>query len=110
MFPNVSKDTIVREMRSAVRFPLHLPLAVKGDNRQYSANMRDISAGGVLFDLESELPVGSMIEFTISLPAGALGVQNDVQVNCTGRVTRSYHEGAQPVAAAVIDEYSFQRP
>jgi PilZ domain len=105
---NVSNEGVVREMRSAVRFPLHLPIQVKGD-RQYDAEMRDISAGGVLFNVESELRVGSAIEFTVLLPAGSLGVDHDVRVSCHGRIARTYKEGVQSVVAAVIDEYKFER-
>jgi len=105
---DVSNEGVIREMRSAVRFPLHLPIQVKGD-RLYEAEMRDISAGGVLFNVNSELKVGSSIEFTVLLPAGSLGVDTDVRVSCHGRIARTYHEGEQPVVAAVIDEYKFER-
>jgi PilZ domain-containing protein len=105
---HVSNEGVVREMRSAVRFPLHLPIEVKGD-RQYEAEMRDISAGGVLFNVSSELKVGSVIEFTVSLPAGSLGLDHDVRVSCHGRIARTYKEGEQAVVAAVIDEYKFER-
>jgi len=103
------KEGVIHEMRNAVRFPLSLPIEVKGDARRYQAIMRDISAGGVLFDVDGELKVGADIEFTISMPAGSLGVPTDVRVNCTGRVTRSFKEGGQTVAAASIDEYRFER-
>jgi hypothetical protein len=105
---DVINEGVVREMRSAVRFPLHLPIEVKGD-RQYEAEMRDISAGGVLFNVDSDIRVGSAIEFTVLLPAGSLGVDHDVRVSCHGRVARTYTEGPQRVVAAVIDEYKFER-
>jgi hypothetical protein len=105
---DVNNEGVVREMRSAVRFPLHLPIQVKGD-RQYEAEMRDISAGGVLFNVDSDLKVGSMVEFTVLLPAGSLGVDQDVRVTCHGRIARTYKEGQQSVVAAVIDEYEFER-
>jgi len=105
---DVSNEGVIREMRSAVRFPLHLPIQVQGD-RQYQAEMRDISAGGVLFNVNSELKVGSTIEFTVLLPGGSLGVEKDVRVSCHGRIARTYKEGEQSVVAAVIDEYNFER-
>lgn len=105
---NVSNEGVIREMRSAVRFPLHLPIEVKGD-RQYQAEIRDISAGGVLFNVTSDLPIGSQIEFTVLLPGDPLGTDHDVRVSCHGRVARSYTEGSQLIVAAVIDEYQFER-
>jgi PilZ domain len=105
---NVSNEGVIREMRSAVRFPLHLPIEVKGD-RQYQAEIRDISAGGVLFNVTSDLPIGSQIEFTVLLPGDPLGTDHEVRVSCHGRVARSYTEGSQLIVAAVIDEYQFER-
>jgi hypothetical protein len=50
-----------------------------------------------------------MVEFTVLLPAGSLGVDQDVRVTCHGRIARTYKEGQQSVVAAVIDEYEFER-
>ena len=105
---HVNNEGVIREMRSAVRFPLHLPIEVKGD-RSHQAVMRDISAGGVLFDVSDDIKVGSSVEFTVLLPAGSLGVDQDVRVSCYGRVARAYKEGDQSVVAAGIDEYKFER-
>ena len=96
-------------MRTAVRFPLRLPIAIKGSGEEHRAETHDISAGGVLFHLESELKVGSPIEFRIQMPAAVLGASTDVLVTGLGRVVRCSVEGGRRAIAAVIDEYRFER-
>lgn len=97
-------------MRSAVRFPLRLPIEVQADSATHRAETSDISAGGVLFLMDTDIQVGSAIEFSISMPAEILGTGTDVKVHCVGRVVRSSEEAGRRALAAVIDEYSFQRP
>ena len=97
-------------MRSAVRFPLHLPIQVVANSGRHDAETSDISAGGVLFRLDTDIKVGSPIEFNISMPAEILGTGTDVKVHCVGRVVRSFEEKGRRALAAVIDEYSFERP
>ena len=92
-----------------MRFPLRLPLAVKAASKQHQAEMKDISAGGVLFQVEADMAVGSTVEFTISMPAGMVGAAQDVLVNCVGRVVRCSDEGQRRSVAAVIDEYRIDR-
>lgn len=98
------------EQRSSLRFPIKLPVEVLADARaKLEAETRDISAGGVLFFVEAAMPIGSRIEFNISLPAAVLGTPTDVHVKCVGRVVRCEEEGNRRAVAAVIDEYSFER-
>lgn len=98
------------EMRSAVRFPIQLPVAIRTESGTYKATTTDISAGGVLFHSESPLAVGSTIEFTINMPGPVVGSSTDVLVNCVGRVVRcSEEKSGQADVAAVIDDYTFER-
>lgn len=98
------------DFRSAVRFPLRLPITIRtGDSREHFAETADISAGGVLFHMNSELPVGTVIRFRIVLPAVVVGADTDVLVNCTGRVVRCSEENGKRAVGAVIDEYNFER-
>ncbi len=98
------------ELRSAVRFPIKLPVEVQpGGGRPCEAETRDISAGGVRFYVSADMAVGSQIEFSISMPAAALGTATDVKVRCVGRVVRCSQEGSRKAVAAVIDEYRFDR-
>jgi hypothetical protein len=109
LLSNVATSNKFSEMRSTVRFPLKLPIAVKTESEQHSAETENISAGGVLFQVDADMSVGSTIEFTISMPADVLGAPTDVMVNCVGRVVRCTDDGGRRVVAAVIDEYRFER-
>ncbi len=97
------------EMRSAVRFPLQLPIAIKSIGHEMAAVTNNISAGGMLFYLGADEIVGSTIEFEISMPAAVLGASSDVLVAGAGRVIRCSAEGDRQAVAAVIDEYHFER-
>ncbi len=96
-------------MRSAVRFPLELPVAVHAHRERFEATTKDISAGGVLFTMDSVVDVGSVIEFSISMPAQIIGAEQDILVKCVGRVVRCSPDGDKCAVAAVIDEYKFAR-
>jgi c-di-GMP-binding flagellar brake protein YcgR len=98
------------DKRSAVRFPIKLPVEVSSDStRGYRAETKDISAGGILFYVDAEMPLGARIEFNISMPAAVLGTPSDVKVKCVGRVVRCSAEDGRKAIAAVIDEYRFDR-
>ena len=97
------------EMRQSVRFPLHLQVTLKTPSGELHASTTDISAGGVLFHLDSTLEVGAPVEFAIEMPAEMLGTSNAVQILCTGRVVRSTRDASGQSVAVVIDEYHFQR-
>ena len=98
------------ERRNAQRFPLQLPLAVRAEANQQRTQTQDISAGGVMFYLDSHLAVGTAVEFTVLMPAAVLGTPQDVRVNCVGRVVRCRQQGQRRAVAAIIDEYQFERP
>jgi len=55
------------------------------------------------------MPVGSLVDFTISLPADVVGATSDVQLDCRGRVVRSFEEDGRRGVGVVIDEYRFER-
>ena len=97
------------DMQSAPRFPLKLPVAVKSDHGQQEAETQNISANGVLFRIDASMPVGSLVDFTISLPADVVGAASDVQLDCRGRVVRSFDEDGRHGIGVVIDEYRFDR-
>jgi hypothetical protein len=97
------------DVQSAARFPIKLPVAVKSDGGSQAAETQNISANGVLFQIESDMPVGSMVDFTISFPADVVGSDNDVRVDCRGRVVRSYENDGRRGVGVVIDEYHFER-
>ena len=97
------------DMQSAARFPIKLPVADKSGSGSQAAETQNISANGVLFLLDSDMPVGSMVDFTISFPADVVGSDNDVRVDCKGRVVRSFDEDGRRGVGVVIDEYRIER-
>ncbi len=97
------------DLRNAIRFPLHLPVKLKTSTDEHHAETIDISAGGILFHSETEVAVGSVVEFTVAMPGDVLGSERDVLVNCQGRVVRCSREPAGRSVAVVIDEYKFER-
>ncbi len=97
------------DMQGAGRFPLHLSASVKSQGSTYTAETKNISANGVLFAMDKDVPVGSMVDFTIVLPADVLGSGRDVQVDCRGRVVRSFEDRGRRGVGVVIDEYHFER-
>src|ERR1700719_2177675 len=98
------------EVQSAPRFPIKLPISVKSKAGESHTETQNISANGVLFQMvDSEMPVGSMVDFTISLPADVVGAETDVRLDCRGRVVRSFEDSGRRGVGVVIDEYRFAR-
>ena len=92
-------------MRTAVRFPMELPLRIVTENGVLEAVTENISANGILFTCD-ELPgLDSRIEFTVKMPAAVMGAREDVLIQCIGRVIRHQLSGGRKQAAATIDEY-----
>ncbi|MGC2170523.1 MAG: PilZ domain-containing protein [Candidatus Sulfotelmatobacter sp.] len=97
------------QMQSAPRFPLHLPVELKSQSGACSAETQNISANGVLFAMDRDVPVGSVVDFTILLPGSVVGSRCDVQIDCHGRVVRSFEDQGRRGVGVVIDEYHFER-
>jgi len=104
-----ASPTHYEEMQSAARFPLHLSASVKSQGSAFTAETENISANGVLLAMENDVPVGSMVDFTIMLPAAVVGARRDVQIDCRGRVVRSFEDRGRRGVGVVIDEYHFER-
>ena len=107
------------DVQGAPRFPIKLPVALKSAVSQSgvtgpgvmgkTVETENISANGVLFRMDADVPVGSAVDFTLSLPADVVGAEADVQVDCRGRVVRSFADGGRLGVGVVIDEYRFER-
>ena len=97
------------ELRNSIRFPLHLQVTLRTPAGEHHAKTIDISAGGMLFQTESEIETGSIVEFTIEIPGDVLGTNHPVLVKCHGRVVRVAKETSGQSVAVVIDEYHFER-
>lgn len=115
MAAETSKDLIQAncgpydEMQGAARFPLHLPASLKSPNGAFPAETQNISANGVLFAMDNDVPVGSLVDFTIMLPGEVVGCECPVQIDCHGRVVRSFEDRGRRGVGVVIDEYHFER-
>jgi hypothetical protein len=95
-------------MRCAVRFPLRLPVVLSIGQEKRAAVTRNISASGVLFELDSLLSVGQELCLSLHMPRAMLGTPHDVLVYCRGRVVRCSLSQGQYQAAATIDDYKFE--
>jgi hypothetical protein len=104
---NLAPVVARQEVRCAVRFPLALPVVLSTGNGDIAALSRNVSASGVLFELDRSLPAGQDIQFSLRMPGQVLGTLNDVLVHCLGRVVRCSLSQTQYLAAATIDEYQF---
>jgi hypothetical protein len=92
-------------VRTAVRFPMRLPIRMQTEQGEVEAMTENISANGLLFVSEHLPQVDTRIEFTIAMPSAVMGTTNDVTIHCIGRVVRHYLQNGEKKAAAVIDEY-----
>jgi len=96
-----------KEVRCAVRFPLHLPVMLSTDAEEFPASTVNVSASGVLFATDRNVSTGMTIGFSLRMPGEILGTPHDVLVQCRGRVVRCFASHNQYHAAATIDEYKF---
>jgi hypothetical protein len=99
------------EKRGARRFPLRVPVTVNhGEDNNHSevAQIRDVSARGICFYLQSSVSQGSPIGFTLTLPP-EITLTESIRVQCKGHVVRvdNGREDGRLAVAAVIEEYEF---
>ena len=76
-----------QEKRVARRFPLRVPVMVDHENAQQDAQLRDVSARGICFYLDSKVAQGAPIGFTLTLPP-EITLTESIRVQCKGRVVR----------------------
>jgi PilZ domain-containing protein len=99
-----------QEKRAARRFPLRVPVTVNRDqaNPNEVAQIRDVSARGICFYLDSAIAQGSPIGFTLTLPP-EITLTESIRVQCKGRVVRVDDPSVdgKVTVAAVIEEYEF---
>lgn len=96
-----------QEVRCAVRFPLTLPVLLSTGGGELAAVTKNVSASGVLFELDTPLMVGAAIRFSLRMPGAVLGTPRDVLVHCQGRVVRCCMSQSLYQAGATIDDYQF---
>jgi hypothetical protein len=96
-----------QEVRCAVRFPVALPVVLSSGKGEIAAITRNVSASGVIFELDRPVLSGLEIHFSLRMPGEVLGTPHDVLVQCQGRVVRCSKNQSNYQAAATIDEYQF---
>ena len=98
------------DRREARRFNMTLPLRVlphEPHGSGLTAQTRDVSYRGLYFLAEKDFPVGSEIEFVITLPE-QVTQSGDVNIRCLGQIVR-----VEPTSngrlgiAAKIERYEF---
>lgn len=101
------------EARTGKRFPLELPIKIHKENASGdSAGLTgNLSAAGVYIRADASLEIGSPVEFEITLPPDVTGGQENVVIQCKGRVVRTDQTGNDEGrgVACVIDSYEFVR-
>ena len=95
-------------VRTSVRFPLHMEVVLATDEREYTAVTEDVSANGALFRGEELPPVDAEVRFRLTMPAAAMGGDEDVLLDCVGRIVRHEESAGKQWAAAVFDDYSLK--
>ncbi len=96
------------ELRSAVRFPVHLPVLVMVGGEQVEALTVNISHNGVLLQVPRRIGEESILEFLLTVPEEVTMDGSTAAIHCAGHVIRSFEENGSHFAAAIIDEYRFQ--
>ena len=104
----------VPEARTGKRFPLELPIKVhkEGTGADATGTTGNLSAAGVYIRADASLEIGSPVEFEITLPPDMTGGQENVVIQCKGRVVRTDPTGISEDGkgvACVIDSYEFVR-
>jgi PilZ domain len=104
------------EARTGKRFPLELPIKIhkgEGDAGSDAKGVTgNLSAAGVYIRADASMEIGSPVEFEITLPPEMTGGQENVTIQCKGRVVRADETGEGGEGrgvACVIDSYEFVR-
>ena len=87
-----------------------LPLILsKAAEAEELAQTRDVSSGGVYFEVSEAPSPGSRLEFVLTLPT-EITLTGPVQIRCVGKVVRVDHGAGRIIGvAATIDRYEFLR-
>lgn len=105
---------MAEEARTGKRFPLELPIKLHSESASGDAKgtTGNLSAAGVYIRADAALEMGSSVEFEITLPPEVTGGQENVVIQCKGRVVRTDPTGTSEEGkgvACVIDSYEFVR-
>ena len=96
------------ELRSAVRFPMHLPVVLMVGSSEVRAVTVNMSHNGVLLEVPEAIAADTGLEFLLQVPPEVTLNDSTAAIHCQGHVIRTYQENGLHYVAAVIDEYRFQ--
>jgi len=106
----MSTSSVQVERRASQRFPFQIPLGLKitSDGRQDCGLTQDISARGVLFYTDLNIPEGAGLELTLVMPA-EITLAETARVRCQGKCLRVSGPGLgnKYAVAAQIKHYEF---
>jgi len=104
----IDTDSNRVERRAAQRFELHLPLAIRYGDRVVPGFTQDLSARGVFFYSEAEIPDGAAVELTFTMPS-EITLGESMPVRCLARALRTapIHSGQRRGIAAQLDSYEY---
>jgi len=103
-------------IRGGTRIPVALPVHLRwktpaGTERSAQGKTESMSGNGLFILAPVRLRHGTLIQFTVLLPADVTRVP--MQLQCVGRVVRQQKSGAPAGLGVVIDDYrlaSLKRP
>ncbi len=104
-------EPVYTKNRATRRFKLQLPVSLhekNGTAKTIPGITRDISSQGVCFLIDAKVEPGSVIEFTLTLPA-EITLTEPIQVLCEARVLRveENQPGGRTAIAAHIQRYEY---
>lgn len=99
------------ERRRDERFPLHVLVVLRsmqGGVLEESSLTQNVSAGGAFFYVKRKLPLGTPVEFILSLPE-EITLAESIHVRCKGKVVRVVDgvKGDETGVAVIIGRYEF---
>ena len=95
---------MVEEARTGKRFPLELPIKINKGEVDANGTTGNLSAAGVFIRADASMEIGSPVEFEITLPPEMTGGQENVTIQCKGRVVRADEtgEGGEEIGRAHV--------
>ncbi len=102
----MNSDSNRVERRAAQRFELHMPLVVRFEGQAFTGFTQDMSARGIFFHCEANLPEGAGVELTLTMPS-EITLGESMLVRCQARVLRVVHGGQRSGIAVHLESYEY---
>jgi hypothetical protein len=104
----MSTEPVRLERRVGQRFEVNLPLAVQFGGQTFAGFTQDVSSRGIFFYAETDLPAGSVVELTFTMPS-EITLGESMRVRCRGHILRASgtNPGRRNGIAAQLDSYQY---